>query len=134
MKKIAEQYIRFTRTEQKGIATILLLLFVLVIVRLSIQFFVSSPEIDSKTVVLASQKVKEQQRTVKKILPAERLNLNTADSLQLVALPGIGKGLAHRILQRRRELGKFSNMDEVLAVYKFRKDTKKMLMEHTFVE
>lgn len=124
---------RFTRTEHKGIAAILLLLFVLVIVRLSIQFFVNSPEIDSKAVVLASQKVKEQQPVTKQ-LPAVKLNLNSADSLQLVALPGIGKGLAHRILQRRRELGKFNNMDEVLAVYKFRKDTKKMLIEHSFVE
>ena len=126
---------RFTRTEQKGIAALLLLLLVLVIVRFSMHFWVNSPEIDSKEVVLASQTVKEQQHlTIKKALPNARLNLNIADSLQLVSLPGIGKGLAHRILERRRELGRFGNMDEVLEVYKFRKDTRKMLLEHTFVE
>lgn len=45
-----------------------------------------------------------------------KLDLNTADSAALDALPGIGPVLAARILAERRRLGGFRQVEELLAV------------------
>lgn len=63
-----------------------------------------------------------------------KINLNTADSFDLVQLPGIGARLAHRILIKRRELGKFTTMEEVLNVYHFPEKTVKMFNEYTYIK
>ncbi len=44
------------------------------------------------------------------------LDVNAADSLALVALPGVGPALAGRILALRRERGSFRNLDELRGV------------------
>jgi competence ComEA-like helix-hairpin-helix protein len=44
------------------------------------------------------------------------LNLNSADSLELVALPGIGPARARAILAYRREKGSFASVAELRAV------------------
>lgn len=67
-------------------------------------------------------------------IAAQKINLNTADSLTLISIKGIGKGLSHRILERRRVLGKFDNMQQVFEVYNFSKKTKEVLLEQTYIE
>jgi len=47
---------------------------------------------------------------------ASFLDLNRADSIALVALPGIGPKLAAKILDLRRRLGRFSSLEDLLAV------------------
>lgn len=44
------------------------------------------------------------------------IELNTVDSLSLVALPGIGPWFAHRIIQYRQRLGGFVDIDQLLEV------------------
>lgn len=44
------------------------------------------------------------------------LNLNTADQAALEELPGIGPALAQRILQWRDDNGRFTSVDDLLAV------------------
>jgi competence protein ComEA len=44
------------------------------------------------------------------------LDLNAADSLALVALPGIGPALAGRILAARAQRGRFGRLEELLEV------------------
>ncbi len=44
------------------------------------------------------------------------LDLNAASAAELDALPGIGPVLAARIVQYRREHGRFRSLDELLAV------------------
>jgi competence protein ComEA len=44
------------------------------------------------------------------------LDLNAADSLALVALPGIGPALAGRILAARVQRGRFSRLEDLLDV------------------
>lgn len=139
MKQFLKSYSHFSRAERMGIVALLVVLLVLVLVRATMHLWVQPPQVDIQQVVLAAEKIKQEsfqpQYAEKKVLPpGAKINLNTADSLTLIALPGIGKGLSHRILERRRQLGKFSNMQEVLEIYKFRQETKDMLLEQTYVQ
>lgn len=45
-----------------------------------------------------------------------RLNLNKADALDLIALPGIGPKLAELIVARRSAIGAFATLDELTQV------------------
>lgn len=61
-------------------------------------------------------------------LPAH-INLNKTDSATLVRLNGIGAILAHKILERRRNLGGFLRHDQLLEIYKFPDSTYNYLKE-----
>jgi competence protein ComEA len=47
---------------------------------------------------------------------SEKLNINTATEEQLIDLPGIGKVTAERILEYRKETGKFTAVEDLLAI------------------
>jgi len=48
--------------------------------------------------------------------PEKLLNINSATLVELEALPGIGPILAEKILQTRKELGRFEHAEDVLKV------------------
>jgi competence protein ComEA len=48
--------------------------------------------------------------------PAGALNLNTATSAQLEALPGIGKAVADRIIEYRQKSGSFKRVEDLMNV------------------
>jgi competence protein ComEA len=48
--------------------------------------------------------------------PNTPLNLNTATAAQLETLPGIGPGLANRILEYRRKHGPFKRPQDIIIV------------------
>src|SRR5258708_12720926 len=52
----------------------------------------------------------------KKKPPAQPVNINTANSEQLQAVPGIGPATAEKILQMRKSYGAFKSMDDLLAI------------------
>ncbi|HEY6045438.1 MAG TPA: ComEA family DNA-binding protein [Pyrinomonadaceae bacterium] len=45
-----------------------------------------------------------------------RININTASAKQLEDLPGIGKGLAERIIQHREKYGPFRRAEHLIIV------------------
>ena len=47
---------------------------------------------------------------------AQRLNLNTAPAKELETLPGIGKGLAERIVEHREKYGPFRRAEHLMMV------------------
>ena len=47
---------------------------------------------------------------------SERINVNTASVKELEALPGIGKGLAERIIEHRQKYGPFTKPEHVIMV------------------
>jgi competence protein ComEA len=48
--------------------------------------------------------------------PVAEVDINTADAEALAAIPGIGEGLALRIVEFRRQNGPFASVDELLDV------------------
>lgn len=135
MSNIFKSYISFNRTERLGIIALLSVIIILIMVRATMQLWVPQPETDAEQVIIANQKINQQSPTQIQALPAgTKINLNTTDSLTLISLPGIGKGLSHRILERRRQLGRFTDMQQVYDVYHFNEKTLKMLNERTTIE
>jgi competence protein ComEA len=45
-----------------------------------------------------------------------RININTASAQELEALPGIGKGLAERIIEHREKYGSFAKPEHLIMV------------------
>ena len=45
-----------------------------------------------------------------------RININTASAKELEALPGIGKGLAERIIEHRQKYGPFARPEHLIMV------------------
>ena len=50
------------------------------------------------------------------IANTQRININTASAKQLENLPGIGKGLAERIIQHREKYGPFRRAEHLIIV------------------
>jgi competence protein ComEA len=47
---------------------------------------------------------------------AQRININAAPAKELEALPGIGKGLAERIVEHREKYGPFRRAEHLMMV------------------
>ncbi len=46
----------------------------------------------------------------------EKVNINSATVEQLVEVPGVGESTASRIVEKRKELGGFKSIDDLLEV------------------
>ena len=46
----------------------------------------------------------------------QRININSAPAKELEALPGIGKGLAERIVEHRQKYGPFRRAEHLMMV------------------
>src|ERR1044072_6356770 len=47
---------------------------------------------------------------------SKRININTASAKELEALPGIGRGLAERIIEHREKYGSFRRAEHLIIV------------------
>ncbi len=63
-----------------------------------------------------------------------RVNLNTATSEELTALPGIGDTIAARIVTYRKKNGSFTKVEELMNVKGVGEKTFLRLRPHLFVE
>jgi len=50
------------------------------------------------------------------VVPAEKINLNSATAEQLQSVPGIGPSTAKSILDYRAKVGKFNKIEEIINV------------------
>lgn len=64
----------------------------------------------------------------------KKIDLNKADSLQLIALRGIGAKLAHRILERRRSVGRFERVEQLQEIYPFPDSTIQQLKAQLYID
>ena len=69
-----------------------------------------------------------------KISSIERVELNSADTVQLITLPGIGSVYAARIIKYRDLLGGFYSVDQLLEVYNFPSETFEQVSEYVFAD
>ena len=67
----------------------------------------------SRSVASASISSQEHQNTPSS---SNRININTASAKELEALPGIGKGLAERIIEHRQKYGPFARPEHLIMV------------------
>jgi competence protein ComEA len=66
--------------------------------------------------------------------PPAAINLNTADTLALMSLRGIGRGYARRIVAYREMLGGFHSIDQLDEVYGFPVELKERVKESLFID
>lgn len=71
----------------------------------------SDPKKNAPSATSALQQAKD------RFASGQPLELNQADSAQLLDLPGIGPYFAHRILQYRDKLGGYINVEQVAEIY-----------------
>lgn len=148
MKQAVKAYLSFNRAERGGLAVLLLVIGLLAAVRITLPLW-ENPKADETqqqrlnaawrqfkakgTDQIANNAVKDDEDpqedtaitapptgTTTALEPAT-ININTADSEQLLSLDHIGPVLAHRILERRTQLRHFSNTDQLLAIPRFPK-------------
>lgn len=64
----------------------------------------------------ANEYVYDQQSTMSQSPKQIRININTAPASELETLPGIGKGLAERIIEQREKFGPFRRPEHLIIV------------------
>ena len=69
-----------------------------------------------------------------KRLPSEPLNINRADSVQLLPLPGIGPVFAGRIIRYRKLLGGYVNVDQLNEVYGIPPETIELIRPQVYID
>ena len=69
---------------------------------------------DSMQTLLLQTKHKD---TLFKYLPGTRIELNTADTTELKKIPGIGSGIARRIVAYRQRLGGYSHIGQLKEIH-----------------
>ena len=65
---------------------------------------------------LALTKANDQQSLAANHSNLRRININTASANELETLPGIGKGLAARIIEHREQYGRFRRPEHLIIV------------------
>jgi competence ComEA-like helix-hairpin-helix protein len=124
MKQFFKSYTSFTRAERMGLILLSIILIVLIVIKATMHIWLRSRHDDLKDQQMMAaweyvQKRNEQKTYLKVIddaaidnpVSSETININTADSAALVELKGIGPATAHRIMEYRRQGGRFSDLE-----------------------
>ena len=67
-------------------------------------------------VVTSSNRTNEQRSAIANPQTSRRININNASANELETLPGIGKGLAARIIEHRKDYGPFRRPEHLIMV------------------
>jgi len=78
-------------------------------------FFVLRPEAPHQSPVSTQDNVQSSQARPEPF-PGFPIDINTATEEELAMLPGIGRTLARRIVEKRASLGRFRSIDELTEV------------------
>jgi competence ComEA-like helix-hairpin-helix protein len=154
MKKQLKAYLSFTRTEWMGLVFLCSLLFIFIIIRATMPFWVrpivnkdreaklvaaweifkrSQPPATNDTAGQGKNDYQDAYDDNRSPLP-NIINLNTADSATLVRLKGIGPVTAAKIIAYRNKNGPFSSVSQLLEVHHFPSATFDILKKHLCVD
>lgn len=133
-----KDYFYFTKDERRGVTALLVVIAVLFGVRM---FIVGEPvnrlieeplSVDSPIGrITDSPKYKPYTKRTEKDVMVE---LNSADTLQLQELRGIGPGFARRIVKYREKLGGYYAKEQLMEVYGFTDSLYKQVSPHVTVD
>lgn len=141
-----KDYFYFTKDERRGVTALLVVIAVLFGVRIYLQWTVDSGQLTVNNCTSNSQlsthdspigritdspKYKPYtKREEKKVM----VELNSADTLQLQELRGIGPGFARRIVKYREKLGGYYAKEQLMEVYGFTDSLYKQVSPHVTVD
>ena len=137
IKTWVESYFYFNKLEQQGIFLLLFFILLTWLFKICLPLFWKAEPIQVTFIQaeIPSETSKQnphqqnayflkdsiQQNKPKKKIPSS-LNLNTADSLEILALYKIGPGLTSKIIQYRKKLGGFVSLQQLTEIYGFQED------------
>ncbi|MCQ2360175.1 MAG: helix-hairpin-helix domain-containing protein [Paludibacteraceae bacterium] len=114
-----KDYFFFTKEERRGVAVLLVIICILIGVRVVIAAS-QAPSNSSHSSHSSNSSISSTpgyRRYIKH--DAGKIELNTADSIQLQELKGIGPGFARRIVIYREKLGGYYAIEQLMEVYGF---------------
>lgn len=153
MKKLLKSYGTFTRTERMGLVALSALLIILIGVRATMHLWIH-PDFDSekeKKLLASWENYKRSQPSAKADTIPNRssefadadddgetplpdvININTADSATLVRLRGIGPVSAGKIVARRKNIGPFTDVNQLKEVCVINSSVFEILKKHLSV-
>lgn len=132
MSKLIKSFTSLNRTERLGVAGLLSVAAILVIIKTTMHYWVK-PEPVKAEQRPGTLPVQNAHGGAEGIV-GDKININTADSAELIAIKGIGKVLSHRILEKRRAIGKYESWEQVFEVYHFSENTRELLMKHFTIQ
>jgi ribosomal protein S13 len=136
---VAKEYFSFSSSERNGVILLIgIILLLFLVLFLLPGFMKDQPRIDvskfeneinsfrqsnDSLMAIKSAAVRFQdtanrfKRVKPKTIPINKIELNTADSVALESLPGIGPSFARRIIKYRELLGGFHSLNQLTEVY-----------------
>lgn len=112
-----KDYFFFTKEERRGVAVLLVIICILIGVRVVIAASQDPTPNSSHSSNSSISSTPGYRRYIKH--DAGKIELNTADSIQLQELKGIGPGFARRIVIYREKLGGYYAKEQLMEVYGF---------------
>jgi len=114
LKNFIEDYLNYSKKEQRGILGLFIVLIILLIAPVLLELFSSPQSIDhtnfQKEIRAFDQGISQNKAA------AIRIDINRADTAELIKLPGIGKVYAGRIIAYRKTLGGFTNVEQLKEI------------------
>ena len=136
-----KDYFYFTKDERRGVTALLVVIAVLFGVRVYLQWTVDSGQLTVNNCTTNSQLSTFNSQFSTKYRPYTKrtekdvmVELNSADTLQLQELRGIGPGFARRIVKYREKLGGYYAKEQLMEVYGFTDSLYKQVSPHVTVD
>lgn len=153
MKQALKSYITFSRSGRVALICLMVLLIILISIRLVLSGWKPANEdaANEQKLVTAWEKFKrsqpdraedstfEEQKDFQDVLDKNQVpmndlvDLNTVDSATLVRFKGIGPVTAGRIVNYRKQHGRFRNIDELKGLGSFSESTYEILKNHLVI-
>jgi DNA uptake protein ComE-like DNA-binding protein len=154
IKRLLRELYLLPRGEQRALVGVTLLLLLSLLLRIVVQFLpgrepagVEEFEQEARAVMAAFARADTLERvrtdafrrprtaTYDRTVPfAQPININRADSVQLLPLPGIGPVFAGRIVKYRNLLGGFVHVDQLAEVYGMPVETIDLVRSRVFID
>lgn len=124
-----KDYFYFTKSERRGVVALLVIIAILFAVRVVMnEDYVAAEPANSPPAPTSTKYRKYLKRS------EQDLELNSADTLQLQDLKGIGPGFARRIVAYRDKLGGYYAKEQLMEVYGFTDKLYNLVKDHITVD